>query len=139
MLDHLKAATMTLLSFGRDLARPFRPDVWRYRYKDALYEIRNPWDDYHGEFVEYCVVDDAPNPDGDRDYPGPESLDDIKKMIDDGLAALTPAQSADMLESLTPVKDQVYNGPLYCSSCEFNLVPDNEGRCTACGAEHTSL
>ena len=89
MFDHIKAAAMTVAGIVRGLLLTGSPHAWRYRYRDALYEVR------HGhEWCDYELAEDDFEPHGARTSdevlePGTTgSLDDIKKQIDDAIAGL---------------------------------------------------
>lgn len=64
MLDHMKAAAMTAASIVRSLFLTVSPNSWRYRYNDALYEIRHgdEWHDYVLDLSYDVEIDE----DGDR-------------------------------------------------------------------------
>lgn len=93
MLDHVKAAAITVCGIVKGLFLTVSPSAWRYRYRDALYEIRHgdEWCDYEPVADDSYIVynETNPDPDGDRDYQGPadtDGFDDLKKEIDEALA-----------------------------------------------------
>lgn len=87
MFDHIKAAAMTVAGIVRGLFLTVSPHAWRYRYRDALYEVR------HGhEWCDYELAEDDFEPHGARTSdevlePGNDgNTDDLVKQINEALA-----------------------------------------------------